>query len=115
MSDQGILEFFLGISAEFNENSVFLCQEKYALDIINKAGMKDYKPIPTPVDTNSKLSAEAGPQVNDPTLYRSLTGALQYLTFTRPDISYAVQQVCLFMHDPRESHFHALRRIIRYI
>ena len=48
-------------------------------------------------------------------MYRSLAGALQYLTITRPDISYAVQQVCLFMHDPREIHFHALRRIIRYL
>ncbi|XP_026429121.1 uncharacterized protein LOC113325107 [Papaver somniferum] len=45
----------------------------------------------------------------------SLDGALQYLTFTRPDISYAVQQVCLFMHDPREPHMQALKRIIRYL
>ncbi|GKD41277.1 ribonuclease H-like domain-containing protein [Tanacetum coccineum] len=51
------------------------------------------------VDTDSKLSADGDP-VFDPTLYRSLAGALQYLTFTRPDISYAVQQVCLYMHDP---------------
>ncbi|GJX78312.1 ribonuclease H-like domain-containing protein [Tanacetum coccineum] len=43
------------------------------------------------------------------------TGALQYLTFTRPDISYAVQQVCLFMHDPREPHLSALKRILRYV
>ncbi|GJR57613.1 ribonuclease H-like domain-containing protein [Tanacetum coccineum] len=53
--------------------------------------------------------------MSDPTLYRSLAGALQYLTFTRPDISYAMQQVCLYMHDPRESHFSALKRILRYI
>ncbi|GKA67513.1 ribonuclease H-like domain-containing protein, partial [Tanacetum coccineum] len=44
-----------------------------------------------------------------------LAEALQYLTFTRPDISYAVQQVCLFMHDPREPHFSALKRILRYV
>ncbi|GJZ28343.1 ribonuclease H-like domain-containing protein [Tanacetum coccineum] len=44
-----------------------------------------------------------------------LAGALQYLTFTRPDISYVVQQVCLFMHDPREPHFSALKRILRYV
>ncbi|XP_021771491.1 uncharacterized protein LOC110735610 [Chenopodium quinoa] len=42
-------------------------------------------------------------------------GALQYLTFTRPDIVYAVQQVCLFMHDPRQAHYDALKRILRYI
>lgn len=46
---------------------------------------------------------------------RSLAGALQYLTFTRPDIAFAVQQICLYMHDPREPHLHALKRILRYI
>ncbi|GJV25789.1 ribonuclease H-like domain-containing protein [Tanacetum coccineum] len=64
--------------------------------------------------TDSKLFAD-GDHVSDPTLYRSLARALQYLTFTRPDISYAVQQVCLYMHDPRETHFSALKRILRYI
>ncbi|GJT27970.1 ribonuclease H-like domain-containing protein, partial [Tanacetum coccineum] len=48
-----------------------------------------------------------------PTLYRSLADSLQYLTFTRPDITYAVQQACLYMHDPREPHFSALKRILR--
>ena len=63
---------------------------------------------------NPKLSAD-GPPVSDPTDFRSLAGALQYLTFTRPDISYAVQQVCLHMHDPREPHLAALKRILRYV
>jgi hypothetical protein len=58
--------------------------------------------IMAPVDMSPKLSASAGPPVADPTEYRSLDGALEYLTFTRPDITYAVQQVCLHMHDPRE-------------
>ncbi|GKB64677.1 ribonuclease H-like domain-containing protein [Tanacetum coccineum] len=66
----------------------------------------------TPVDTESKLG-DGGTPVVDPTLYRSLAGSLQYLTFTRPDITYAVQQVCLYMHDPREPHFSALKRILR--
>ncbi|GJW99954.1 ribonuclease H-like domain-containing protein [Tanacetum coccineum] len=68
----------------------------------------------TPVDTESKLGDNGDP-VSDPTLYRSLAGSLQYLTFTRPDISYAVQQVCLHMHDPREPHFSALKRVLRYV
>ncbi|GJW50987.1 ribonuclease H-like domain-containing protein [Tanacetum coccineum] len=46
---------------------------------------------------------------------RSLADVLQCLTFTRPDISYTVQRVCLYMHDPREPHFTALKRILRYI
>ncbi|GJS55661.1 ribonuclease H-like domain-containing protein [Tanacetum coccineum] len=59
-----------------------------------------------------------GAPVQDPTLYRSLAGGLrglQYLTFTHPDLSYAVQQICLYMHDPREPHLAALKRILRYV
>ena len=47
-------------------------------------------------------------------MYRSLAGALQYATLTRPDIAYAVQQVCLHMHDPREPHLLLIKRILRY-
>nr|GEU50481.1 ribonuclease H-like domain-containing protein [Tanacetum cinerariifolium] len=62
----------------------------------------------------SKLGSD-GDLISDLTLYRSLAGGLQYLTFTRPDISYAVQQVCLQMHDPREPHLAALKRVLRYV
>ncbi|GJX34624.1 ribonuclease H-like domain-containing protein [Tanacetum coccineum] len=41
--------------------------------------------------------------------------ALQYLTFTRPDLSYAVQQLCLYMHDPREPHLNAMKRVLCYL
>jgi hypothetical protein len=47
--------------------------------------------------------------------YQSLTGALQYLTFSRPDITYVVQQVCLHMHTLQEPHLTALKRILRYL
>jgi hypothetical protein len=72
-------------------------------------------PTATPVDARCKLSATDGAPVSDPTEYRSLAGALQYLTLTRPEIAYAVQQVCLFMHDPREPHLALVKRILRYI
>ncbi|XP_021723952.1 uncharacterized protein LOC110691341 [Chenopodium quinoa] len=94
---------------------MLLSQEKYAQEILKRAGMASCNPAATPVDTKSKLSADAGPPFRDPTLYRSLAVALQYLTFTRPDISYAVQQVCLFMHDPQEPHYEALEHILRYV
>lgn len=77
--------------------------------------MDNCKPVTTHVYSHSKLNANSGDRVLDPSLYRSLVGALQYLTFTRPDIAYAVQQCCLFMHNPREPHFNALKRIIRYV
>ncbi|GKC65261.1 ribonuclease H-like domain-containing protein [Tanacetum coccineum] len=76
--------------------------------------MVNCNPSRTPIDTESKLGSDGDP-VSDPTLYRSLAGSLQYLSFTQPDISYAVQQVCLYMHDPQEPHFSALKRILRYV
>ncbi|GJR43457.1 ribonuclease H-like domain-containing protein [Tanacetum coccineum] len=66
------------------------------------------------VDTESKLRSDGVP-IQDPTLYQNLVGGLQYLTFTRPDLSYAVKQMCLYMHDPREPHLAALKRILRYV
>nr|GEY11682.1 hypothetical protein [Tanacetum cinerariifolium] len=114
MTDLGPLNYFLGVSVTRDTFGMFLSQQKYAIEVLERTGMLTCNPCHTPVDTDSKLSADGDP-VFDPTLYRSLAGALHYLTFTRPDISYAVQQVCLFMHDPREPYFSALKRILRYV
>ncbi|GKA27936.1 ribonuclease H-like domain-containing protein [Tanacetum coccineum] len=114
MTDLGSLNYFLGISVSRDSSGLFLSQKKYAVEILNRAHMVNCNPSRTPIDTESKLGSDGDP-VSDPTLYRSLAGSLQYLTFTRPDISYAVQQVCLYMHDPREPHFSALKRILRYV
>ncbi|XP_021991105.1 uncharacterized mitochondrial protein AtMg00810-like [Helianthus annuus] len=115
MKDLGPLSFFLGISVTRDKNSMFLSQHAYAAKIVERAGMSSCRPVHTPVDTHAKLSATGGDPFHDPTLYRSLAGALQYLTFTRPDISYAVQQICTHMHAPTTAHWEALKRIIRYI
>lgn len=115
MTDLGDIHYFLGISIKRNSSGMFLNQRNYAADILHRANMTHCNTCTTPAESRSKLAADVGPSVTDPTLYRSLAGALQYLTFTRPDISFAVQQVCLYMHDPREPHFNALKRILRYI
>nr|ADB85383.1 putative retrotransposon protein [Phyllostachys edulis] len=73
-------------------NRLFLSQRQYILDVIERAGMSNSKPYSTPVDTSSKVSCSDGAPVSDATHYRGLAGALQYLTFTRLDITYAVQQ-----------------------
>ncbi|GJR87181.1 ribonuclease H-like domain-containing protein [Tanacetum coccineum] len=71
---------------------MFLSQRKYVTEILERAGMVSCNSSKTPVDIESKLGDDGDP-VSDPTLYRSLVGSLQYLTFTRPDISYAVQKL----------------------
>lgn len=115
MSDLGPPHHFLGINVTSTTAGLFLSQEQYALQILDRAGMLNCKPIPTPVDMHAKLPADASPLFHDPSLYRSLVGALQYITLTRPDLSYGVQQCCLFMHAPRDSHFQLLKRILRYL
>lgn len=91
MKDPGEFHHFLGVSVSRQSSGLFLSQRQYCLEILEHAGMTDCKPCSTPVDTTSKLSSIDGSPVADPKDYRSLAGALQYLTFTRPDIQYVVQ------------------------
>jgi len=94
MKDLGLLGYFLGIVVSHQPSGIFLSQSNYASKIIEHAGMASCKPSAIPVDTMQKLSTSYNTPYEDPSPYRSLAGALQYFTFTRPDISYAVQQVC---------------------
>ncbi|GJZ92745.1 ribonuclease H-like domain-containing protein [Tanacetum coccineum] len=114
MTDLGALNYFLSISAVRHSTGLFLSQKKYALDLLARAHMVNCNPSRTPVDSETKLGPDGVP-VQDPTLYRSLAGGLHYLIFTRPDLSYAIHQVCLYMHDLREPHFAALKLILRYV
>jgi hypothetical protein len=115
MKDLGVLHHFLGVTVGPHPAGSLLHQRQYTRDILERAGMNDCNPCSTSVDTEGKLSEAEGPPVSDPTAYRSLAGALQYLTFTRPYITYAVQQICLHMHDPWEPHLTALKRLLRYL
>ncbi|GKA76460.1 ribonuclease H-like domain-containing protein [Tanacetum coccineum] len=114
MTDLGALNYFLGIPTVRHSTCLFLSQKKYALQLLEHAHMVHCNPSHMPVDTETKLGPDGVP-VQDPTLYRNLAGGLQYLTFTHPDLSYAVQQICLYMHDPREPNFAALKRVMRYV
>lgn len=115
MSDLGELHHFLRITAHRTTGGLLLSQHQNALEILECAGMLHCKPVTTPADTKCKLSATDGAPVSDLAEYRSLASALQYLTLTRPDLAYAVQQLYLFMHDLREVHHTMLKRVLRYV
>jgi hypothetical protein len=115
MNDLGPLHHFLGVSVQHQVDWLFLTQHQFALDILDRAGMVDCKPVLTQVDTHAKVSTESRSPVADLTHFRSLVGALQYLMFICPDIAYAVQQICLHMHDPRELHLTAMKCTLRYL
>jgi hypothetical protein len=86
----GPLHHFLGVSIQHQADGLFLTQCQFALDILERAVMVDYKSDLKLVETHAKVSVEFGPSVADPTHIRSLTEALQYLTFTHPNITYTV-------------------------
>jgi hypothetical protein len=90
-------------------------QHKYAQDLIALGGLQDSSPVDSPLKLNVKFRRDDGDLLPNPTLYRQLVGILNYLTITRPDISFAVQQVSQFMQSPRHLHLVVVRRIIRYL
>jgi hypothetical protein len=114
MIDLGPFQHFLGISVTQNSRGLLLSQEQYATELLDHANMTNCSPYLTPATANSKPSIIDGKPMANPTKYRSITGAL-HLTITRPDINFAVQQACLFMHAPTDLHFNLLKRILRYI
>ncbi|XP_031256369.1 uncharacterized protein LOC116114376 [Pistacia vera] len=114
MKDLGSLHYSLGVEVQPNSQGLFLSQTKYALDLLQRADMVDAKTITTPFVVGHHLSTE-GKLFSDPTLFRSLVGALQYLTITRPDLSFSVNSICQYMHAPTEDHFRALKRILSYV
>ncbi|XP_042946079.1 uncharacterized mitochondrial protein AtMg00810-like [Carya illinoinensis] len=85
--DLGSLSYFLGLEATFTNDDIFINQLKYTRDILTWAQLLDSKPVHTPMVVSQQLSRNDSPFSN-PTLYRSLVGALQYLTITQLDIAH---------------------------
>jgi hypothetical protein len=90
MNDLRPLDHFLGITVERCPDGMFHHQHTYTLDIIKRAAMADCKPCMTPVDLQAKLTANSRNPVQDASQFWSIEEALQYLTFTWPDIAYVV-------------------------
>ncbi|KAK2980515.1 hypothetical protein RJ640_022517 [Escallonia rubra] len=115
LKDLGPLNYFLGIEVVSLPSGLLLSQRKYIGDLLTNTGMHLAKPVLTPVSSTSKTSKLGSVPFSDPTKYRSVVGALQYLTITRPDIAFAVNRACQYMHSPSEEHWVAVKRILRYL
>ena len=115
IQDLGRLNYFLGIEIVPTGDNVILSQKKYILELLQKMGLSDSKPTPSPMITSPLLSINDSPTFSDPTKYRQVVGGLQYATLSRPDITFAVNKVCQFMHAPTENHWSAVKRILRYL
>ena len=114
MKDLGKLKF-LGIEVARNSDGIFLCQCKYTLDIIFEVGLLGAKSVGTPLEQNHKLALVANFDLRDPRQYRRLVGWLIYLMITWPELSYCVNMLAQFMQQPKDEHWEATLRVVRYL
>ena len=90
----GHLDYFLGLEIKYiPNNSILMSQTKYIRELLHKTNMVEAHSISSPMVSNCKLSRHGADAFHDLTLYRSVVGALQYATLTRPEISFAVYKV----------------------
>ncbi|KAG7572644.1 Reverse transcriptase RNA-dependent DNA polymerase [Arabidopsis suecica] len=115
LKDQGDINYFLGIEVTRTSKGIHLMQRKYISDLLTKTNMLEAKPVSTPMQAYPKLTLNSGSALDDASEFRMIVGSLQYLAFTRPDISYAVNRLSQFMHRPTEEHWLAAKRILRYL
>ncbi|PKU78594.1 Retrovirus-related Pol polyprotein from transposon TNT 1-94 [Dendrobium catenatum] len=109
------VSLFLGIQILKTSSGYMLNQRHYALKILQQAGLQDCSIAPTPITPSCYSPAPDDKPFADPHLYRKLAGSLQYLSITRPDIAFAANRICQYMHAPTDRHFQMLKRLLRYI
>jgi hypothetical protein len=112
MKDLGPLTYFLGLEVHTDSSGILLNQHKYTQDLISLAGLQDSPSVDTPMEVNVKYRSKQGDLLSDPTVFRQLVGSLNYLTITRHDISFVLQQVSQFMQTPRHLYLDVVHRII---
>ncbi|KAL2252320.1 UNVERIFIED_CONTAM: Retrovirus-related Pol polyprotein from transposon RE1, partial [Sesamum indicum] len=115
IKDLGNAKYFLGLELTRSAEELLVTQNKYALDIVKDAGLINGKHTTTPLPPGLKFISEAGSVLMNPSRFKRLVGRLLYLGFTRPDISYAVQQLSQHLQHPCEKHWEAAVHLVRYL
>lgn len=105
MKDLGQLHYFLGVEVHHSNSGILLSQHKYIEDLLKKTNMHSSKPLSILMATTGSLTALDGALFEYPTLYRSVVGSLQYLSFTRSDLAFAVNRVYQYKQTPRVPHW----------
>lgn len=119
MKELGELKNCLGMNFTINNGSIELDQRRYIATILDRFGMLDSKPTPTPSDPGQHLSVEMVTDENSlvgKIPYREAVGSLMYLAnATRPDIAFAVNDLSRFNIQHAEPHWRAVKRVFRYL
>lgn len=115
ISGLGLLSYYLGIEVFQGKDGIMLTQMGYAQKILKVSGMKGYNTSRYPMELKLHLTKDKdGESVNE-TMYRKVIGSLRYLVHTRPDLNYSIGVVSKYMQDPKQSHYAAIKHILRYV
>ena len=115
MSDLGKMKHFLGVEVKQCAGGIFICQRRYAKEVLARFGMEDSSAVKNPIVPGTKLRKDEGGVAVDETLYKQVVGSLMYLTVTRPDMMFGVSLISRFMARPTMAHWLAAKRILRYL
>lgn len=111
----GKLENFLCIKVKHLSTScMLLTWSKHIIDLLARAKLSNTNGVSTPMTSSWKLSKHGSHSFSDPGLYRSMIGALQYVTLITPDIVITVNKACQFMASSLDFHWSFVKRIIKY-
>jgi len=111
----GRIKLLIWLQVKQMKNVTFLYQSKYCKELLKKFEMDKCKVTTTPISTSYCLDLDAKGVFVDQTKYRGFIGSLLYLTASRPDIMFSVCMCTRFQSNPKESHFKAGRRILKYL
>lgn len=115
MTDLGKMRYFLGVEILQREEGIYICQRKFAKEVLERFEMSTCNGVNNPIVPGVKLSKKGGGAVLDTTLYKQMIGSLMYLTVTRPDLTFVVCLASRYMENPTEAHFQVLKRVLRYV
>nr|GEZ55342.1 uncharacterized mitochondrial protein AtMg00810-like [Tanacetum cinerariifolium] len=115
MSMMGEITFFLGLQVNQSPCGIFKNQSKYVLEILKKYEMESCNPVGTPMEITDKLDLDHNGTSVDATEYRSMIGALMYLTSSRPDIVHATCLCAQYQDMSTEKHLKEVKRIFHYL
>ncbi|KAM2407389.1 hypothetical protein ACFX1X_026583 [Malus domestica] len=115
MTDLGKMRYFLGIEVLQQVDGIFICQKKYAQEVLEIFKMENCNPVHNPIVPGTKLTNDVTGEKVDNTFYKQIVGSLMHLTATRPDTMFVVSLISRFMECPTEMHLAGAKRVLRYL
>lgn len=115
MSDLGKMRFFLGIEVLQKSDGIYICQRKYASEVLKRFGMMESNSVSSPIVPGFKVSKDGDGKEVDETYYKQLVGSLMYLTATRPDMMFVTCLISRYMTKPMHIHLQVAKRALRYL